>query len=46
MSDRILINNLAQSALCESAKLKQTAYILKQHKHMFKGNKLPDITNT
>jgi hypothetical protein len=46
MSDTILINYLAQGALCENAKLKETPYILKQHKHTVQGNKLPDIIHT
>jgi hypothetical protein len=45
-SVKILKNNLTQSAVCESTKLKETAYILKQHKHIVKGNELPEITHT
>jgi hypothetical protein len=45
-SDGILINHLTQNAVCESTELKETAYILKQHKHIVRGNKLPAITHT
>jgi ribosomal protein L13E len=45
-SVKILINNLTQKAVCESTKLKKTAYILKQPKHIVKGNEIPEITHT
>jgi hypothetical protein len=45
-SDRILKNSPTQTAVCERTNLKETAYILKQHKHTVKGNKLPEITHT